>query len=171
MWNLRRNDKDECTKQKETDLRMNLWLLGQRDSLEVWNGHVCAAIFKMDNRQRPTIWHMELPQCYMAAKMEGEFGGECIPVCRWLSPFTVHWKLSQHQLYPNIKQKVKKENSLSKIYLVGILLNNKKQQTLDTCREGNGNPLQYSCLENPVERSLVGCCPWGHTELDTTEVT
>ena len=25
--------------------------------------------------------------------------------------------------------------------------------------EGNGNPLQYSCLENPMERSLVGCGP------------
>ena len=87
------------------------------------------------------------------------------------------------------------------------------------CREGNGNPLQYSCLENPMDgrawwatvhgvlksrtrlsdftfiftflhwrrkwqltsvflpgesqrwRSLVGCCLWGHTELDTTEAT
>ena len=28
--------------------------------------------------------------------------------------------------------------------------------------EGNGNPLQYSCLENPHgQRSLVGFCPWG----------
>ena len=28
--------------------------------------------------------------------------------------------------------------------------------------EGNGNPLQYSCLENPHEqRSLMGCSPWG----------
>ena len=83
--------------------------------------------------------------------------------------------------------------------------------------EGNGYPLQYSCLENPVDRgawwaalhgshrircnwsdfacmhacigegtgnplqrilpgesqgrrSLVGCCLWGRTELDTTEV-
>ena len=27
---------------------------------------------------------------------------------------------------------------------------------------GNGNPLQYSCLENPHgERSLVGYSPWG----------
>ena len=25
---------------------------------------------------------------------------------------------------------------------------------------GNGNPLQYSCLENPMERSLVGYSPW-----------
>ena len=28
--------------------------------------------------------------------------------------------------------------------------------------EGNGTPLQYSCLENPMDRgSLVGCSPWG----------
>ena len=84
-------------------------------------------------------------------------------------------------------------------------------------REGNGNPLQYSCLENPMDGgawwaivhgvaksqtrlsdftftfmhwrrkwqptpvflpgesqgqgSVVGCCLWGCTELDTTEVT
>ena len=35
---------------------------------------------------------------------------------------------------------------------------------------GNGNPLQYSCLENPHgQRNLVGYSPWGHKELDTTE--
>ena len=29
--------------------------------------------------------------------------------------------------------------------------------------EGNGNPLQYSCLENPQgQRSLAGYTPWGH---------
>ena len=42
--------------------------------------------------------------------------------------------------------------------------------------EGNGNPLQCSCLENPREnphrwQSLVGCRLWGGTELDTTEAT
>ena len=26
--------------------------------------------------------------------------------------------------------------------------------------EGNGNPLQYSCLENPMQRSLAGYSPW-----------
>ena len=37
---------------------------------------------------------------------------------------------------------------------------------------GHGNPLRYSCLENPHgQRSLVGCSPWGHEELDTTEAT
>ena len=31
----------------------------------------------------------------------------------------------------------------------------------------NGNPLQYSCLENPMDRGAW--CPWGRKELDTTE--
>ena len=34
---------------------------------------------------------------------------------------------------------------------------------------GYGNPLQYSCLENPHgQRSLEGYSPRGHQELDTT---
>ena len=33
--------------------------------------------------------------------------------------------------------------------------------------EGNGTPLQYSCLENPMDRGAW--CPWGHKESDTTE--
>ena len=33
-----------------------------------------------------------------------------------------------------------------------------------------GNPLQYSCLENPHGwRSLASYIPWGHKESDTTE--
>ena len=37
-------------------------------------------------------------------------------------------------------------------------------------REGNGKPLQYSCLEKSHgRRSLVDYSPWGHKELDTTE--
>ena len=36
--------------------------------------------------------------------------------------------------------------------------------------EGNGNPLQHSCLENPMDkRSLAGYSPWGHKELHITE--
>ena len=32
---------------------------------------------------------------------------------------------------------------------------------------GHGNPLQYSCLENPHgQRSLAGYSPWGHKESD-----
>ena len=33
-----------------------------------------------------------------------------------------------------------------------------------------GNPLQYSCLENPYgQRNLAGYSPWGHKEWNTTE--
>ena len=35
--------------------------------------------------------------------------------------------------------------------------------------EGNSNPLQYSCLENPTDRGAWGgYSPWGRKELDTT---
>ena len=33
---------------------------------------------------------------------------------------------------------------------------------------GHSNPLQYSCLENPMDR---GYSPFGHEKSDTTEVT
>ena len=36
--------------------------------------------------------------------------------------------------------------------------------------EGNGNPLQYSCLENPHgQRNLADYSPWGCKESDKTE--
>ena len=37
--------------------------------------------------------------------------------------------------------------------------------------EGDGNPLQYSCLENPMDRGSwrVGYSPWGHKESDMTD--
>jgi len=40
---------------------------------------------------------------------------------------------------------------------------------------GNGNPLQYPCLENSMDRRIWqaeepgGLSPWGHKESDTTE--
>ena len=35
--------------------------------------------------------------------------------------------------------------------------------------EGNGYPLQYSCLKFHGQRSLAGCNSWCHKELDRTE--
>ena len=37
--------------------------------------------------------------------------------------------------------------------------------------EGNGKPLQYSCLENSMDggASWATYSPWGHKESDTTE--
>ena len=31
--------------------------------------------------------------------------------------------------------------------------------------EGNDNPLQYSCLENPMDRRLEGYSPWCHKSV------
>ena len=68
----------------------------------VWDGHVHAAIFKMDNQQvllYIAIWNSD--QCYLAAWMGGEFGGEWIHVYGWLSLTAVHLKLIINQLHPN----------------------------------------------------------------------
>ena len=41
---------------------------------------------------------------------------------------------------------------------------------IDNSGGGHGNPLQYSCLENPHgQRSLVCYGTWGRKELDTTK--
>ena len=37
---------------------------------------------------------------------------------------------------------------------------------------GHGNPLQYSCLENPYgQRNLASYSPWGSKESDRTKAT
>ena len=38
---------------------------------------------------------------------------------------------------------------------------------------GNGYPLQYCCLETSMDRGAwrAGHSPWGHTELEVTEMT
>ena len=36
---------------------------------------------------------------------------------------------------------------------------------------GHGNPVQYSCLENPMDRGAWRATVHRVTELDTTEVT
>ena len=35
--------------------------------------------------------------------------------------------------------------------------------------EGNSNPLQYSCLGNPMDRGAVGYSPWRCKKLNMTE--
>ena len=41
----------------------------------------------------------------------------------------------------------------------------------DPLEEENGNPLQYSCLENPMERGACRAIVHGVAEFDTTEAT
>ena len=37
--------------------------------------------------------------------------------------------------------------------------------------EGNGNPLQCSCLGNPMDKEPAGYSPQGHKESDMTKLT
>ena len=67
-----------------------------RDSHGVWEGHIHMAVFKVDHQQGPTVSTGNSAQCYVAAWMGEEFGGEWTHVYAWLSPFAVHLKLSQH---------------------------------------------------------------------------
>ena len=49
------------------------------------------------------------------------------------------------------------------------ILNNWSEK-IDQNKFPNGNPLQYSCLETPMEGgTLVSSSPWGCYEFDTTE--
>ena len=44
--------------------------------------------------------------------------------------------------------------------------------SLSCIGEGNGNPLLYSCLENPRDgQAQWAAVLWGHTESDMTEAT
>ena len=63
-----------------------------------------------------------------------------------------------------------------KLSFVTILLSCKRSLSLSkleffTSGGGNGSPLQYFCLENPMDRGAwrATCSPWGRKKLDTTE--
>ena len=60
--NLKIKDTNELTHNPEKDsqtYKINLWLLGAKDSQGFGVSHIHIAIFKMDNQQRPTVQNME----------------------------------------------------------------------------------------------------------------
>ena len=73
---------------------MNSWFLGERDSQGLWGDHVHTAKFKMDNQQKSIVWCMEC-RSMLCASLDGRGFGGRMDTCIWLSPFTVHLKLSQ----------------------------------------------------------------------------
>ena len=44
-----------------------------------------------------------------------------------------------------------------------------KENLGQTSREGNGNPLQYSCLENPVDRGAWWAATYGAAQSQTRQ--
>ena len=78
--------------------------------------------------------------------------------------------------------RLKRLSSSSSIYLVVLVVNNPPANAEDikdtslipewgrSPGGGHGNPLKYSCLENPHgQRILAGCSPCGHKGLNMTE--
>ena len=72
MQNLKQNDTNELTQQKNTHRQKNeLMVVRENDSQGLWDSHVHTAVFKMDNQQRPIVEHMEL--CSMlCASLDGK---------------------------------------------------------------------------------------------------
>ena len=96
--------------------------------------------------------------------MEGSFGGEWIHICIWLSPFTIRLRLShivngytQRQWHPTpvlLPGKSHGRRSLVRYSPWGREELDATERlpfhfSLSRIGEGNGNPLQCSCLENP----------------------
>ena len=63
--------------------------------------------------------------------------------------------------------------SLSSFTFIKRLFSSSSLLPLGWCHlhigEGNGTPLQYSCLKNPMDRGAGGCGPWGCYESGTTK--
>ena len=72
-------------------------------------------------------------------------------------------------------QKIPWTEEPGRLQSMGSLESDTTSLSLSRIGEGNGNPLQCSCLDGarrPQGRgSLVGCRLWGRTESDTTEAT
>ena len=58
------------------------------------------------------------------------------------------------------------KNLLANVGNMGFLLGSERSPG-----EGNGNPLQYSCLENPLDRGVWWAAVHGVSESDMTEAT
>ena len=76
IWNLKRSDTNQLTKQNRLTESENKFMFtrrkdGGRDSKGVWDVH--TAIFKMDNQQGPTVQHINSAQCYVATWIGGQF--------------------------------------------------------------------------------------------------
>ena len=99
-WDLKRNDTNELTYKTER-LRLRDWTYG------CWRERWGEWIVRQFGMDRYTLLYVKWitnnyllysTQCYVAAWRGRGFGGEWIHVYIWLSPFTVHLKLSQHCL-------------------------------------------------------------------------
>ena len=98
MWNLKRNYRTELIKQKETHRLINELLVVWGEGIVREFGIVMYTLpyFKWIAHKGLVYSTWNSTQCYVAAWMGVEFGGEWIHVYMWLSPSAVHLELSQY---------------------------------------------------------------------------
>ena len=98
MWNLQRDDTNELTKQNQTHRLGDLMVAGGEGRGKGYLGmdtYTLLYLKRITNKDLLSSTRNSAP-CYVAAWMGGEFVGEWIHTYVWLSPFTVHLKLSHH---------------------------------------------------------------------------
>ena len=84
-------------RQKEKKNERNQTRINNPHHEEGWAEGIVKEFGKVMDNQRGLLYSTWIPaQCYAAAWMGRDFGGEWIRVYVWLSPFTIHLKLSQH---------------------------------------------------------------------------
>jgi len=96
MWNLKRNATDKLTKQREIHwLRERIYGCQRGREREFGMGMYTLLYLEWITNKDLLYSTWNSAQCYVPAWMGGEFEREWIHVHVWLSPFTVHLKLSQ----------------------------------------------------------------------------
>ena len=101
-------DRTQPDRQRNLERSLDLTDLEEELMVARWKGRgegivrafgmgVCTVLYSKWIANKGLLYRTgNAAQCYVAAWMEGEFGGEWVRVCVRLSPFAVHLKLSQH---------------------------------------------------------------------------
>ena len=82
--------------------RLREWIYGYQGERKVWKfgiGMYALLYLKWITNKDLQYSTENSAQCYVAAWMRGECGGECIYIYIWLSLFAVHLKLSHLKLF------------------------------------------------------------------------